>query len=71
MLSKLDNNKTNVAMNKGGEDIPPLLIGYFPYNHLPKCIRINELKKELDCCGFERWTITDGPTKGLKILTVE
>jgi hypothetical protein len=33
---------------------------------------VNELKKELDCCGVEYWTIADGPTKGLKILkTVE
>jgi hypothetical protein len=30
MLPKLDNNKTNVAMNKRGEDIPSQLLGYFP-----------------------------------------
>jgi hypothetical protein len=72
MLSKLDNNKTNVAMNKRGEDIPPRLLGYFPYNHLWKRINVNELKKELDCRGVENWTIKDEPTKGLKILkTVE
>jgi hypothetical protein len=35
MLSIFDNNKTNVAMNKRGEDIPPrLVLQYFPYNHL-------------------------------------
>jgi hypothetical protein len=72
MLSKLDNDKTKVAMNKRGEDIPPRLLGYFPYNHLWKRVNVNELKKELGCLGVENWTITDGPTKGLKILkTVE
>jgi hypothetical protein len=73
MLSKLDNNKTNVAMDKRGrEDIPPQLLGYFPYNHLGKRVNVNELKKELDCRGVENWTIKDGPTKGLKILkTIE
>jgi hypothetical protein len=72
MLSKLDNDKTNVAMNKRGEDIPPRLLGYFQYNHLRKRVNVNELKKELDCRGVENWTIKDGPTKGLKILkTVE
>jgi hypothetical protein len=68
MLSKLDNNKTNVAMNKRGEDIPPRLLGYFPYKHLWKRVNVNELKKELDCRGVENWTTKDGPTKGLKIL---
>jgi hypothetical protein len=72
MLSKLDNDKTNVVMNKRGEDIPPRLLGYFLYNYLRKRINVNELKKELDCRGVENWTIKDGPTKGLKILkTVE
>jgi hypothetical protein len=72
MLSKLDNDKTNVAMNKRGEDIPPRLLGYFPYNHLGKRVNVNELQKELDCRGVENWTIKGGPTKGLKILkTVE
>ncbi len=72
MLSKLDNDKTKVAMNKRGEDIPPRLLGYFPYNHLRKRVNVNELKKELDCRGVENWTIKDGPTKGLKILkTIE
>ena len=72
MLSKLDDDKTNVAMNKRGEDIPPRLLGYFPYNHLRKRVNVNELKKELDCRGVENWTIKDGPTEGLKILkTVE
>jgi hypothetical protein len=61
-----------VAMNKRGEDIPPRLLGYFPYNHLRKRVNVNELKKELDCRGVGNWTIEDGPTKGLKILkTVE
>jgi hypothetical protein len=68
MLSKLDNNKTNVDMNKRGEDIPPRLLGYFPYNHLRKRVNVDELKKELDCRGVKNWTIKDGPTKGLKIL---
>jgi hypothetical protein len=68
MLSKLDKHKTNEAMNKRREDIPPRLLGYFPYNHLRKRVNVNELKKELDCRGVENWTIKDGPTKGLKIL---
>ncbi len=46
MLSKHDNNKTNVAMNKRGEDIPPRLLGYFPYNHLRKRVNVKELAKE-------------------------
>jgi hypothetical protein len=71
MLSKVDNNKTNVAMNKRGEDIPPRLLGYFPYNHLRKRVNVNELKKELDCRGVKNWTIADGPTKGLKILKTD
>jgi hypothetical protein len=72
MLSKLDNDKTNVAMNKRGEDIPPRLLGYFPYHHLRKRVNVNELKEELDCRGVKNWTIKDGPTKGLKISkTVE
>jgi hypothetical protein len=47
MLPKLDNDKTNVAMNKRGEDIPPRLLGYFLYNHLWKRANVNELKKDL------------------------
>jgi hypothetical protein len=73
MLSNLDNNKMNVVMNKRREDIPPRLLEYFPYNHLWKrIVNVNELKKDLDCCGVKNWTIADGPTKGLKILkTIE
>jgi hypothetical protein len=72
MLSKLDKNKTNVTMNKRREDIPPRLLGYFPYNHLWKRVNVNELKKELDCHGVKNWAICDGLTKGLKMLkTVE
>jgi hypothetical protein len=68
MISKLDNNKTNVAMNKRGEGIPLWLFGYSLYNHLGKYVNINEL----NCFDVENWTITDGPTKGLKIVkTVE
>jgi hypothetical protein len=67
-VSKLDKNKTNVAMNKRGEDIPPWLLGYFPYNHLQKCLNVKELKKELDHHCVKIWVISDGPTKGLKTL---
>jgi hypothetical protein len=46
MLSKTNRNKTNFAMNKRGEDIPPWLLGYFSYyNHLRKQINVNELAK--------------------------
>jgi hypothetical protein len=48
MLSKIDKNKTNVAMSKREEDMPPRLLGYFSYNHLRKCINVTELKKELN-----------------------
>jgi hypothetical protein len=68
MLSKLNRNKTNVAMNKRGEDIPPRLLGYFPYNHLRKRVNVNELAKELTCRSVENWAPSDGPTKGLKLL---
>jgi hypothetical protein len=68
MLSKLDNNKANVAMNKRGEDIPPRLLGYFPYSHLRKRVNANELKKELGCRGVHNCTIADGPAKRLTIL---
>jgi hypothetical protein len=68
MLSKLDNNKMNAAMNKRGEDIPPQLLGYFPYNHLWKHLTVKELKKKLDCRGVESWMMADGPTKGIKIV---
>ncbi len=68
MLSKIDKNKTNVAMSKRGEDIPPQLLGYFPYNHLRKRVNVNELKEELDCCRDNNLDPSDGPTKGLKLL---
>ena len=68
MLSKIDKNKTNVAMSKRGEDIPPRLLGYFPFNHLRKRVNVNELKKELDCRRVEKWDPSDGPKKGLTIL---
>jgi hypothetical protein len=69
MLSKMNRNKMNVAMNTRGEDIPPrLLLGYFPYNNLRKCINVNELAKELTCRSVNNWDASNGPTKGLKLL---
>jgi hypothetical protein len=68
MLSKMDKIKMNVAMNKrGGEDIPPRLLGHFPYSHLQKHINVQELAKELQCCGgVKNWDPSDGPAKGLR-----
>jgi hypothetical protein len=66
MFSDLDKNKTNDAISKRGEDIPPRLLGCLLYNHLRKHINVNGLKKELDCRGV--MIAGDGPTKGLKIL---
>ena len=64
----MNKNKMNVAMNKRGEDIPPRLLGYFPYNHLRKQMNVNELSKELTYRSVENWVPSDGPVAGLKLL---
>jgi hypothetical protein len=49
MMARIDTNKLpNARQSKQGEDLPPHLLGYFPYKPMGLKANKNELEKELE-----------------------
>jgi hypothetical protein len=68
MMSRIDEIKPpNARQRKQGEDLPPRLLGYFPYKPMGLKANMTELEKELDArqISFDRQLTV---TRKLKIL---
>jgi hypothetical protein len=48
-MARIDKNKPpNYRQRKQGEDLPPRLLGYFPYKPMGLKANVTELEKELE-----------------------
>jgi hypothetical protein len=68
MMAHIDENKpSNARQRKQGEDLPPRLLGYFPYQPMGRKANMSELEKELEAreISFDRRLTV---TRKLKIL---
>jgi hypothetical protein len=68
LMERIDENQVpNARQQKRGEDLPPRLLGYFPYGPLGLKANVNELETELEAreVAFDR---TLGVKKKLEIL---
>ena len=70
MISTLEKHKQSALERIQGEDLPPRLPGYYPYQPLSLTVNICQLVKELEARDENTYDPKSGVKKGVAILKV-